>query len=169
MFPKLKPVQIERAAAHGRPRQVESGEVLVDVGEKSARFFIVKIGQLALVRLSSAGENLVALLGPEQFTGETNLLSGRPGLLRLRVREAGELIELEREHLMALVQTDSELSDIFMRAFILRRVELIAQGFGNVVLLGSTHSPGTLRITVWTCRRAVRTMIGIMFIGVHQS
>ena len=43
---------------------------------------------------------------------------------------------------MALVQTDSELSEIIMRAFILRRVELIARGYGDAVLLGSTHSPG---------------------------
>src|ERR1700733_15347193 len=152
IFPTLKPAQILRAAAHGRVRQVESGEVLVEAGEKSARFFIVKTGQLGLVRLSSAGENVVALLRPGQFTGETNMLSGRPGLLRVSVHEAGELFELQREHLQALVQTDSELSEIFMRAFILRRVELIAQGFGNVVLLGSTHSPDTLRIKEFLTR-----------------
>jgi hypothetical protein len=55
------------------------------------------------------------------------------GLAQIRAGEAGEVIEVEREHLLALVQTDSELSDILMRAFILRRVELIAQGFGDVV------------------------------------
>src|SRR5262245_17975008 len=53
---------------------------------------------------------------------------------------------------MALVQTDSELSDIFMRAYILRRVELIARGYGDVVLLGWTHSPGRLRIKEFLCR-----------------
>lgn len=55
------------------------------------------------------------------FTGELNMLSGRRGLVSIRVAEAGELIEIEREALRALVQTDSELSDIFLRAFILRR------------------------------------------------
>ena len=67
-------------------------------------------------------------------------------MARIRVREAGDVIEIERDQLLALVQTDSELSDIFMRAFILRRVELIERGYGDVVLLGSAHSPGTLRI-----------------------
>ena len=62
------------------------------------------------------------------------------------------MIELDREHLLALVQTDSELSEIFMRAFILRRVELIAHGFGDVVLVGSSHSPGTLRIKEFLTR-----------------
>lgn len=59
--------------------------------------------------------------GPGMFTGELNMLSGRRGLVSIRVAEAGELIEIEREALRALVQTDSELSDIFLRAFILRR------------------------------------------------
>lgn len=33
-----------------------------------------------------------------------------------------------------------------MRAFLLRRAELIAQEIGDVVLVGSNHSAGTLRI-----------------------
>src|ERR1700752_4535192 len=73
-------------------------------------------------------------------------------MVRIRVREAGKVVEIEREQLMALVQTDSELSDIFMRAFILRRMELIARGYGDVVLLGSAHSPGTLRIKEFLTR-----------------
>jgi thioredoxin reductase (NADPH) len=56
------------------------------------------------------------------FTGELNVLSGRRGLVSIRAAEAGELIELEREALRTLVQTDSELSDIFLRAFIVRRI-----------------------------------------------
>ena len=61
------------------------------------------------------------------------MLSGRRVLVRSRASEAGEVIELDREHLLALVQTDSEIGEIIMRAFILRRVELIAQGLGDVV------------------------------------
>ena len=62
------------------------------------------------------------------------------------------MIELDREHLLALVQTDSELSEILMRAFILRRVELIAQGLGDVVLVGSNHCSGTLRVKEFLTR-----------------
>src|SRR5204862_2071492 len=86
------------------------------------------------------------------FTGEVIMLSGRRALVRVRVREAGELIELDREHLLALVQTDAELGEILMRAFILRRVELIARGLGDVVLVGSNHCAGTLRIKEFLTR-----------------
>jgi hypothetical protein len=55
--------------------------------------------------------------------------------------EAGRVDEIEREALLAMVQTDSELSDIFLRAFILRRLELIARGIGDLILIGrAIHS-----------------------------
>lgn len=108
--------------------------------------FVVKTGQVEVVQPSGASEKPVALFLPGQFTGEISILSGRPILVRVRAKEAGEVIEIDRDHLLQLVQTDSELSEIFMRAFILRRVELILQELGNVVLLGSDHSQGTLRI-----------------------
>jgi thioredoxin reductase (NADPH) len=54
--------------------------------------------------------------------------------------------------MLALVQTDAELSEILMRAFILRRVELVAAGVGDVVLIGSTHSAGTLRLKEFLMR-----------------
>src|SRR5712692_2442663 len=152
MFPTLTPAQIARIAAHGRVRQFQRGEVLVEAGEQVVPFFVVTAGQLEAVRPSGATEALVAVHGPGQFTGEVNMLSGRRALVRSRATEAGEVIELDREHLLALVQTDSELSELFMRAFILRRVELIAHGLGDVVLVGSSHCSGTLRVKEFLTR-----------------
>jgi thioredoxin reductase (NADPH) len=53
---------------------------------------------------------------------------------------------------LSLLQADSELSDVFLRAFILRRVELITRGIGSVVLIGSTYSLDTLRIKEFLTR-----------------
>jgi thioredoxin reductase (NADPH) len=152
VFPTLTPAQVTRVAAHGHVRQVQSGEVLVEAGDLTTRFFVVKEGQVDIVRPSGAAEELVAGLRAGQFTGEVNMLSGRRGLVRIRASEPSDVIELDRQHLVALVQTDSELSEIFMRAFILRRVEIIAQGLGDVVVVGSSHSPGTLRLREFLTR-----------------
>src|SRR6266576_4074957 len=80
------------------------------------------------------------------------MLTGRRALTRIRAITPGEVIELAREQLLGLIQTDAELSEIFMRAFILRRIELIAGGFGDVVLIGSTHCAGTLRVKEFLTR-----------------
>jgi thioredoxin reductase (NADPH) len=152
IVPTLTDAQIARIAPYGRARRVQRGEVLVEPGARTARFFVVTAGQIEIVRLSGATEELLALYGPGMFTGELTLLSGRRGLAQIRAGEAGEVIEVDREHLLALVQTDSELSEIFMRAFILRRVELIAHGFGDVSLIGSRHCAGTLRVKEFLTR-----------------
>jgi thioredoxin reductase (NADPH) len=137
VFPTLTPEQIARAAAHGRARSVKAGEVLVEAGHQYDVFFVVTAGRLQVVRPSGAGGEIVAEHRPGQFSGETNLLSGRRALANILAVEPTEVIALDRAALLSLVQTDSELSEIFMRAFILRRLELFAHGFGDVVLLGS--------------------------------
>src|SRR5690242_13206854 len=152
MFPTLTPAQVARIGAHGRVRSIQEGEVLVEPGQQIVPFFVVTAGQIEIVRPSGTTETLVAVYGPAQFTGEVNMLSGRPAMLRVRVRESGEVLELDREHLVTLVQTDNELSEVIMRAFILRRVELIAHGLGDVVVVGSNHCAGTLRVKEFLTR-----------------
>ncbi len=152
MFPKLTSEQVARLALHGQARRVQSGEVLVEAGEKIPRFFVVKTGQIDIVQISEGTEEVIAICRTGQFTGEVSLLSGHRPLVQLRASEPGEVIELDREQLLRLVQADSELSEVFMRAFILRRVELISRGIGDVVLVGSSHSAGTLRLREFLTR-----------------
>ena len=52
----------------------------------------------------------------------------------------------------SLVAKDAELSEILMRAFILRRLALIRSGYGNVVLMGSRHSANTLELREFLAR-----------------
>ncbi len=152
MFPTLSAAQQGRIADHGKVRVVRSGETLVEANALGNHFFIVISGHLNILRAFEDAEAVVAVVSPGAFTGELNVLSGRRGLVRIRAGEPGEVIELSREQLLSLIQTDSELSDIFLRAFILRRLELITRGIGNVVLIGSIHSLETLRIKEFLSR-----------------
>lgn len=153
-FPKLTPEQVERVATHGRRRTTVRQEMLYDVGSLPLPFFVVVEGELDIVHPDDGGETLIQVIGSGQFTGELNLLSGRRSLARVRVREAGEVIELTREQLLRLVQTDFALSEILMRAFILRRVALMERSLGDVVLIGSQFCSGTLRIKQFLTRNA---------------
>jgi thioredoxin reductase (NADPH) len=152
IFPKLTPAQIDRITAYGRMRSVQSGEVLIEQGDTSVPFFVVITGEIEIVRPFGTYETLVTVHGYGEFTGEVNMLSGRRSFFRARVTKAGNVIELDHQQMLGLVQTDAELSDILMRAFILRRVELIAAGVGDIILIGSTHSADTLRIKEFLVR-----------------
>jgi thioredoxin reductase (NADPH) len=152
LFPTLTPPQVSRIAAHGRRRPTSRGEVLVDVGSTTIPFFVVESGEIEAVRPADGTETLIVALHAGQFSGETTMISGRRAMVRLRVSEAGEVIELAREQLLALVQTDAELSETLMRSFILRRLELIARELGDVVVIGSAHCAGTLRVKEFLTR-----------------
>jgi thioredoxin reductase (NADPH) len=152
IFPKLTPVQISRIEPHGRIRSVQSGEVLIEQGDTSVPFFVVITGEIEIVRPFGTQETLITIHSDGQFTGEVNMLSGRRSLVRARVTKPGKVIELDHPQMLSLVQTDAELSGIFMRAFILRRVELIAAGVGDIVLVGSAYSADTLRIKEFLMR-----------------
>jgi thioredoxin reductase (NADPH) len=152
IFPKLTPAQLSRIAARGQIREVEGGEVLYEQGHRAAPFFVVISGELEVVRPSVPVETLVTVYEPGQFTGEVGTLSGRRSLFRVRAAKPGKIIELDRQQMLTLIQTDAELSEILMRAFILRRVELIAAGVGDIVLIGSTYSTSTLRIKEFLMR-----------------
>lgn len=156
MRPTLSQAQIDRIAKLGRRRQVTDGEVLVETGTQTNRLFVVISGELTVIRhsdVAAAGmEEVVIVYGPGQFNGEVSILSGRRGFVEIRATKAGEVLEVDRDHLLTLVQTDSDLSEIMMRAFILRRVEMIARNVGDVVLIGSIHMPETLRIQEFLTR-----------------
>src|ERR1051326_8159895 len=152
IFPKLTPAQLSRIATRGHVRSMEEGEVLYEQGHRAAPFFVVISGELEIVRPFGAHETLITVHGPSEFTGEVNMLSGRPSLFRVRATKPGKVVELNRQQMLALVQTDAELGQILMRAFILRRVELIAAGVGDIVLVGSTYSASTLRIKEFLMR-----------------
>jgi thioredoxin reductase (NADPH) len=87
------------------------------------------------------------------FTGEISTLRGLGGFTRVRVCEAGEVLAITESELRTVVQTDPQIMDIFMRAFILRRMGLIAADqAGDVILVGSMHSSATLRLVQFLTR-----------------
>ena len=152
MFPTLSATQIARIAGSGVTRPIRRGEVLIESGERDVPFFVVKAGEIEVIRPSGLGDLLVAEVHAAQFTGDISMILGRPALMRLRVSESGEVVQLTRDQMHALIQTDAEISDVLMTALIHRRIELVAQGIGDVLLVGSVHSAATLRIKAFLTR-----------------
>jgi len=58
---------------------------------------------------------------PGDFTGELDMLSGRPSLVRARTVDPTEVVELDQGSLRNLVQTDPELGEFLLRVCVSRR------------------------------------------------
>jgi thioredoxin reductase (NADPH) len=152
MFPMLSSAQIARIASRGVIRQTTCGEVLIEGGQTNVPFFVVKAGEIEVIRPSGLGDLLIATVHADQFTGDISMILGRPALMRLRVSESGEVVQLTRDQMHALIQADAEMSEILMKALIYRRIELVAHGIGDALLIGSPHSAATLRIKAFLTR-----------------
>ena len=158
MFPKLTAAQLTRVTAHGTPHSTTAGEILLDVGAESRGIFVVSTGSVEILVPNSAmrSENrdygLLNVLESGDFSGEMNTLRGTGGLVRLRVLEPGSVLQVSLEELRRLVQNDAELSELFMRAFILRRMGVLESGHSEVTVLGSSSSGDTLRIREFLTR-----------------
>src|ERR1700689_735802 len=154
MFPKLTAAQIGRLEHHGERRPTHAGEILFDTGDRPRSFFVVIEGDIELLITRKSGYELFNTLIPGDFTGELNALRGSAGVVRDRAGHDGTLLAIDIERLRTIVQTDAELSELFMRAFILRRMGLIASQAGDVILLGSSQSAGTLRLQQFLTRNS---------------
>ncbi|HLK50955.1 MAG TPA: FAD-dependent oxidoreductase [Bryobacteraceae bacterium] len=152
MFPLLDAAQMEQLAPFASQRRARVGEVLFDQGDGSHGVFVVVSGSIEIAGVTSGNETPLRVLGPGAFTGEVNQLSGRRSLVRCRARDESVLLELARPSLRQLMQTDATLGEIFLRAFVLRRVYLIANSVGDAVLIGSSHSADTLRLRAFLSR-----------------
>ena len=153
-FPILSTAQIARIRAGSKLREVRPGEILFEPGDSGISMFVVLSGELEILQSDYNGERTIATHRPGGFTGEMAMITGQRSLARGRVLEGGEFLEISAEGLRSLVASDAELSEIFMRAFILRRLALISHGFGNLVLMGSRHCANTLRLREFLGRNA---------------
>ncbi len=154
LFPRLTDAQLQRVVQYGTRRRVRDGEVLFRQGDEGVHFFVVLQGALDIVQPDGAGERLIVRHQAGEFSGETAMLSGRRALSTARSNGDGEVVDIAPSGLRQLVVTDAELSELLMRAFILRRVALISHHWGDVILVGARHDAGTLRISEFLTRNA---------------
>jgi thioredoxin reductase (NADPH) len=150
----LTETQISRLRPEGKIRTVVPGEILFAPDDTDVPFFVLLSGSMEITQPTIAGERQIATHRPGGFTGEITMISGQRCLALGRVTEAGEFLELSANELRSIVAKDAELGEIFLRAFILRRLALITGGLGTVIVMGSRHNADTLRLREFLSRNA---------------
>jgi len=149
IFPILTAAQIARLAPIGRERAFAAGEILFEQGGTDRPLMVVLEGEIEIL---SDGGTLVTVHHQGNFSGDVDLIAGHPTVVRARGRTAGRVLEVPAPRVRSLVMTDPELSQVLLRAFIMRRALLMTRSAGNVVLIGSRHSAGTLTLQEFLTR-----------------
>jgi thioredoxin reductase (NADPH) len=151
--PTLSPEQIERIRSSAQWRSVQKGEVLYESSQPDVPLFIILEGSVSISR-TGEDDKILAVRETGQFTGEMSVISGKRSLLKARVSKDGSVLEVSREKILSLIATDTELGDLFMEAFVARRLQMIQLGEGNVVLFGTKSSARSLALREFLTRNA---------------
>jgi thioredoxin reductase (NADPH) len=151
-YPALTDREIELFATISHERAVHAGEILFEQGEPTTKLFVVLEGTLEIVNPRKVGHEVIVTYLRGSFTGEMTLLAGGHALAQCRARTAGRVLEVDRHRMRTLLAASSALGEKMMRAFILRRAQLMASSYGDVLLVGSRHSADTLRVQQFLTR-----------------
>jgi thioredoxin reductase (NADPH) len=146
IFPVLNEAQVAVLREYGRRRSYTAGDILYREGERHVPMYVILSGHVAIERDTVDGPHVLATVGPGMFTGEISTIAGRARIATGRAVDDCEVIVIDEDSLRTLVVTEAELSETIMRAFILRRVQLLEDQHGGVILFGSRHSSDTLRL-----------------------
>jgi thioredoxin reductase (NADPH) len=150
--PILTDDQLRRLRPIAKACHVAPGDVLYRPNDDTPAVYVVVSGALKISYISAGEELTFMTYGPGQFSGDLLMISGRRSIFRCAAVENGTLLEIAASDLRALIGRDAEFSEIFMNAFLARRGLLRVSGQGNVVILGSRHSPETLAIREFLTR-----------------
>jgi thioredoxin reductase (NADPH) len=151
MFPVLSAEQIRLATrfASSGPHTFAPGEVVSEIGDRNSPARLILSGRLDVFRHDglSMPEALITGHGKGQFSGEVSQLSGRPALAGARAGPEGCVaLAFDAAHLKALIIGSADIGEIIMRAYILRRVELISFGGSGSILIGHPGARDLVRL-----------------------
>ncbi len=145
-FPLLTAAQIDRMRPYGKIRHVEAGEVLFEAGDSDVPVFVILSGGMDILQACPSARRILVSHVPGSVTGEFSVIAGHRAVLRGQATKSGEFLQIAPSDFRFLAARDAELGDILMKAYILRRMLLIDEGAGNVLVLGSRHCANTLKL-----------------------
>lgn len=149
-FPVLDRGQIAtvRRFASGPETRFDPGETVYAIGASNVPAWLVLQGSIEVSRRDGLhGEVPLVTHHAGQFSGEVNQLAGRPSIAGGRAGPQGcTALPFDSAHLRALMVGSADVGEVVMRALILRRVSLIAEGGAGTILIGVPGSADIVRL-----------------------
>lgn len=153
IFPVLDPEMLCRIEPYGAIEDTVAGQALFCRGDRHADFFVVLEGEVSIFRMGDEGEEDVLVTHQSgQFTGELDQINGRALLVEARVVVPGRVLRIPNESFPRLLSAEPDVGELFMRAFILRRMGFLHHGQAGITLIGPANDGDTLRLERFALR-----------------
>lgn len=148
--PGLRPLlgesQLTTLRRYGTEHRVVDGEILFADGDKSYDMIVVLEGGVEIVEHHrQPDEAVIITYGPREFLGEMGLLTGQSVYLSAVATSDGLVLRIPAERVKVIMSQEPDLSELILRAFLLRHSRLTNLGSGPV-LVGSRFDADTRRL-----------------------
>lgn len=142
MFPKLSAAEIASLRRFAMPMHFAAGEFVFETGQVAPGLFVLLKGRVRICSRDRLGrQTLVTEHEDGHFMAEMAQLAGKPALIDGFALTDCDTLVVTPERLRALIVADAQLGEHIMRALILRRLGLIEQGLGPIIVgdAGDAH------------------------------
>jgi signal transduction histidine kinase len=127
LFPRLEGGALELVRAEGSELQLEPGAVLFSEGDTDYDFFVVLEGEVRITKVVGGEEQLLAVHGPGEFTGEISILTGEPAIATGRSAGRGRVIRVAPDRFRHLVAECTSVARVVLTAMAGRATDVDAQ------------------------------------------
>jgi CRP/FNR family transcriptional regulator/CRP/FNR family cyclic AMP-dependent transcriptional regulator len=118
-FASLGERDLRALAETCRGRSFEPGEVLFEEGEEGSALYLLRAGQVKIVREAPQGESVILhIYGPGECLGEMALVDGQPRSATAVALEHVEALLLYREEFLALLERRPAVARAVMSALV---------------------------------------------------
>jgi thioredoxin reductase (NADPH) len=146
-FPKLTEDMVDRLRLYGQEESFPANFPLFTHGERGVDMFVVLDGQIDMSLPAASGESkIIAHHQRFDFSGELNLLNSQGSLVEARTVGESRLLRIPRSGLQRLMRAEGDIANLIMQATIWRRIGIISEAGGGIVLLGHAGDAETIQL-----------------------
>lgn len=145
-FPRLTEAELTLLKEYATPHEYADGELVFQAGQPDIDLFAVESGAIE-IQNPTDGKQVIVTHQPGQFTGDIDLLTGRPVIVSAVARGASRIWRVPNNQLRPLLNRVPSLSEKLLTAFTRRRELLLqTQVYGlRVVGPGRCRDTNTVR------------------------
>lgn len=130
----------------GALRRFRDRDVLIEAGARNYPFYVVRSGEVLIVESSTGKPKEVTVHVAGEFTGDVDMVTGRPAVISAIARGDCEVYEVAASRVRQLLSEAPSFTDKLLEAFQTRRALLEAGGFLGVRVIGGADSKETLEL-----------------------
>src|SRR5262245_59306054 len=141
-FPRLTPDDLALLRPLGHSCWYEDGQTIFRAGDEAAELFVIESGAMEILNPAQNNRSVVTH-GPGQFSGDIDLLTGRPPLVTGVARGRTHLTRVPGERLREVLTKLPHIGEVLLAAAQERRRLLLETGAVGLKVVG----PGKCRDT----------------------